>query len=156
MDGERGEGTLGIIGCRMFEDEMAYVISTDSKISRTYVVKNDDSADLVGKLRSMPLHGTVTVIDEEELPPVGIVELRDAETGESMLVDTSNRAVRERYREANQLRQIGLGQGERRAGVNRRQLRPAREEKRKGDIKRAPAAKPPMWRNLSLRRIITC
>ena len=45
---------------------------------------------------------------EEILPPVGIVELRDAETGESMLVDTSNRLVRELFAQSNQRRQLGL------------------------------------------------
>lgn len=55
---------------------------------------------------------------EEELPPVGILELRDAETGESMLVDSSNRAVRERYREANQLRQIALEKMFRSLGID--------------------------------------
>ena len=34
---------------------------------------------------------------EEELPDVGIVELRDAETGRKVWVDTSSRAVREHY-----------------------------------------------------------
>jgi len=45
---------------------------------------------------------------EEVLPPVGIVELKDAETGESMLVDTSNRLVRELFAQSNQRRQLGL------------------------------------------------
>ena len=34
---------------------------------------------------------------EEQLPDVGIVELRDAETGHKVWVDTSSRAVREHY-----------------------------------------------------------
>lgn len=34
---------------------------------------------------------------EEELPDVGIVELKDAETGRKVWVDTSSRAVREHY-----------------------------------------------------------
>jgi uncharacterized protein (DUF58 family) len=34
---------------------------------------------------------------EEQLPPVGLVELRDAETGERALVDTLDRGVRETY-----------------------------------------------------------
>ena len=45
---------------------------------------------------------------EEVLPPVGIVELKDAETGESMLVDTSNRLVRDLFAQSNQRRQLGL------------------------------------------------
>ena len=35
---------------------------------------------------------------EEELPPVGFVRLRDAETGEEITVDTSDPDLRERYR----------------------------------------------------------
>ena len=34
---------------------------------------------------------------EMELPPVGILELEDAETGRTLLVDTWDRGVRERY-----------------------------------------------------------
>ncbi len=37
---------------------------------------------------------------EEELPDVGIVELKDAETGEKLWLDTSSRLVRERYAQA--------------------------------------------------------
>ena len=36
---------------------------------------------------------------EAELPDVGIVELKDAETGRKLWVDTSSRAVREHYAE---------------------------------------------------------
>src|SRR5947209_18534071 len=37
---------------------------------------------------------------EQELPAVGLVELEDAETGERLLVDTDNVALRESYRAA--------------------------------------------------------
>ena len=42
----------------------------------------------------------IRVVDprEQELPDVGIVELRDAETGEKSWIDTSSRAVREYFR----------------------------------------------------------
>jgi len=36
---------------------------------------------------------------ERELPPVGLINLRDAETGEDCLVDTSDANLRRRYRE---------------------------------------------------------
>jgi uncharacterized protein (DUF58 family) len=45
---------------------------------------------------------------EETLPPVGIVELRDAETGQSLLVDTSDRLVRETFAQSNKRRQLGV------------------------------------------------
>lgn len=38
---------------------------------------------------------------EDELPPVGIINLRDAESGETVEIDTSRRSIRERYRERN-------------------------------------------------------
>ncbi|MFQ6133068.1 MAG: DUF58 domain-containing protein [Armatimonadota bacterium] len=40
---------------------------------------------------------TVTDPREEEVPRIGLVELRDAETGQHRLVDTSQRAVREAF-----------------------------------------------------------
>ncbi len=45
---------------------------------------------------------------EEELPSAGILSLHDAETGERMLVDTSSRAVRERFAEYNRRRRMDL------------------------------------------------
>ena len=44
----------------------------------------------------------IRIIDprEKELPDVGIVELRDAETDRKVWVDTSSRKVREHYAEA--------------------------------------------------------
>jgi hypothetical protein len=42
----------------------------------------------------------VTDPREEELPDVGLIELEDAETGEQILVDTSDELFREQYRQA--------------------------------------------------------
>ena len=39
---------------------------------------------------------------ETELPSIGLVPMQDLETGEAVWVDTSSRAVRERYRERNE------------------------------------------------------
>jgi len=41
---------------------------------------------------------TVTDPREEELPPVGLIDLEDAETGQPVLVDASDRRTRERFR----------------------------------------------------------
>jgi len=41
---------------------------------------------------------TVTDPREEDLPPVGLIEMEDAETGGRMLVDTSDTRTRERFR----------------------------------------------------------
>jgi uncharacterized protein (DUF58 family) len=41
---------------------------------------------------------TITDPREEDLPPIGLVDLEDAETGERVLVDASDRRTRERFR----------------------------------------------------------
>src|SRR3989442_5438191 len=41
---------------------------------------------------------TVTDPREEDLPPIGLLDLQDAETGERIVVDASNRRTRELYR----------------------------------------------------------
>lgn len=55
---------------------------------------------------------------EEELPAVGLLELEDAESGERLLVDTNNPAVREAFRAAAERRHTALMQLTRRAGVD--------------------------------------
>jgi uncharacterized protein (DUF58 family) len=47
---------------------------------------------------------------EEELPPVGLVELEDAETGRQVLVDTSRRQVRDSFARAARQRRDDLAQ----------------------------------------------
>ncbi|AZR73246.1 hypothetical protein BBF96_07515 [Anoxybacter fermentans] len=41
---------------------------------------------------------TITDPKEEELPSVGLINLKDAETGEEILIDSSNQKVREEYK----------------------------------------------------------
>jgi uncharacterized protein (DUF58 family) len=55
---------------------------------------------------------------EEELPPIGLVELEDAETGQHLLLDTSSRRVREAYRMAAVERRESLRQLANSAGVD--------------------------------------
>ncbi|MBN1867526.1 DUF58 domain-containing protein [Candidatus Sumerlaeota bacterium] len=45
---------------------------------------------------------------ETVLPPAGIIAFEDAETGEAILVDTSDRRVRERFEEFNERRGVAL------------------------------------------------
>jgi uncharacterized protein (DUF58 family) len=45
---------------------------------------------------------------EESLPDAGLLELRDAETGEALCLDTSDRAVRRQFEEAARSRQKSL------------------------------------------------
>jgi uncharacterized protein (DUF58 family) len=55
---------------------------------------------------------------EEELPPVGLLELEDAETGERVLLDTGSRAVRAAYAAAAERRRDVLRQLTRSAGID--------------------------------------
>jgi len=55
---------------------------------------------------------------EETLPPVGMLEVRDAETGDFMLVDTLSRSVREHFEQASRLRRFGLMQMFRSLGID--------------------------------------
>jgi uncharacterized protein (DUF58 family) len=60
---------------------------------------------------------------EEELPAVGLVELRDAETGERALVDTFDRGVREAFATKARLRLEGLRRLLRSASVDHVEIR---------------------------------
>src|SRR5579862_6564243 len=55
---------------------------------------------------------------EEELPPIGLVELEDAETGAHLLLDTGSRRVREAYRAQGVERREALRQLANTAGVD--------------------------------------
>ena len=55
---------------------------------------------------------------EADLPDLGLVVLQDAETGEQMLVDTSDGAFRRRFAEAAQAREAALRQAFAQAGVD--------------------------------------
>lgn len=64
-----------------------------------------DAGDYASSLRVLARRHDLVAIAltdprELELPDVGIIELEDAETGERVLVDTSDEAVRAQYREA--------------------------------------------------------
>ena len=55
---------------------------------------------------------------EESLPPVGLVQLEDAETGVPLIVDTSSRLVRERFEERAVRRRDAVRQLARAAGTD--------------------------------------
>ncbi len=61
---------------------------------------------------------TVTDPREETLPDVGIIRLEDAETGETMLVDTSDETVRRQYAAATARRRAELVQTMRSMGLD--------------------------------------
>ncbi|MDR1756769.1 MAG: DUF58 domain-containing protein [Culturomica sp.] len=60
---------------------------------------------------------------EEELPPVGLMYLTDAETGEQMWVDTSGKRLREHYRKFNREEEQRLTALFKRSGVDAAQIR---------------------------------
>jgi uncharacterized protein (DUF58 family) len=55
---------------------------------------------------------------EEELPPIGLLELEDAETGERLLLDTNSRQVRAAYTESARRRREELRELTRQARVD--------------------------------------
>jgi uncharacterized protein (DUF58 family) len=60
----------------------------------------------------------ITDPGEEELSPVGLLELEDAESGRRLLVDTRSRAVRSAYRADAEARRAAVRQLARSAGVD--------------------------------------
>jgi len=72
-------------------------------------------------LRLVPRHEVVAlrVIDaaDDELPDVGLVVVEDAETGEQLVIDSSDPLLRARLRAGVEERDTGLATGMRRAGV---------------------------------------
>ena len=59
---------------------------------------------------------------EAELPDLGLVTMRDAESGEQMLVDTSNAKFRQRFAQIAAQRETELRQALSRAGVDTLEL----------------------------------
>jgi uncharacterized protein (DUF58 family) len=59
---------------------------------------------------------------EMDLPDIGLVTMRDAETGEQLLVDTHNAGFRKRFKAAAEKRETQLRQGLARAGVDTLEL----------------------------------
>ena len=55
---------------------------------------------------------------ETELPNAGMIVIEDAETGEQLMVDTSNPIFRRRFQEASQRREATLKENTRRVGVD--------------------------------------
>jgi uncharacterized protein (DUF58 family) len=59
---------------------------------------------------------------EMQLPDLGLIVMRDAETGEQLFVDTHNRAFRKRFAAAAERRERELRAGFSRAGVDALEL----------------------------------
>ena len=59
---------------------------------------------------------------EMDLPDIGLITMRDAETGEQLVVDTHNAGFRKRFKAAAERREAELRQGLARAGVDTLEL----------------------------------
>ena len=59
---------------------------------------------------------------EMDLPDIGLITMRDAETGEQLLVDTHNAGFRKRFKAAAERRETALREGLARAGVDTLEL----------------------------------
>jgi len=57
-----------------------------------------------------------------DLPDIGLVTMRDAETGEQLVVDTHNKRFRERFAAAAERRETALREALARAGVDTLEL----------------------------------
>jgi hypothetical protein len=65
MSGKRA--MLGIVGCRLFEDEIAHVLSRDDELRSIWVVKNEESEDLIRKLEHAGVGAMAHLVKEDEL-----------------------------------------------------------------------------------------
>jgi len=79
---------------------------------------------LLGQLAMRHEVTAVRIFDalEMDLPDIGLVTMRDAETGEQIVVDTHNKRFRERFAAAAERRETGLREALARAGVDTLEL----------------------------------
>jgi len=61
------KGYLGIVGCPILEDEIVHSVLRDTDIANVLVIENDDSRNLVRKLRKAGTKAKVSSIKESEL-----------------------------------------------------------------------------------------
>jgi len=55
---------MGIIGCRVFEDEIVHVLSNDPEVEKIYLVKNDENIGLLHKLEVQGIKPVVLPVHE--------------------------------------------------------------------------------------------
>jgi hypothetical protein len=61
------KGYLGIVGCPILEDEIVHSVLRDTDIANVLVIENDDSRNLLRKLRKAGAKAAVSTIKESEL-----------------------------------------------------------------------------------------
>lgn len=84
-------------------------LEADSSLFKTLALTNQRH-DLIAIALSDPR--------ESELPPVGLITLEDAETGEMVEIDTGSKALRERYKQLAAKRRNAFQSGMRKKGID--------------------------------------
>jgi uncharacterized protein (DUF58 family) len=105
-----------------------YLNSVQRRRAVCFVISDFQDDDFLKKLRVAGKRHDVVALSirdprEEELPAVGLVELRDAETGQRALVDTFNRNVRAQFATKARARLETLRGVLRSAGVDQIEIR---------------------------------
>jgi hypothetical protein len=59
--------TLGLIGCRLFEDEIVHILCHDEDVSRIFVVENEESEDIIRKLEGRGVKEKALLVKEDGL-----------------------------------------------------------------------------------------
>ena len=115
-------------GATDLRDLLLHAHRTIRRRSTIFVVSDFVSAPgwerLLGQLALRHEVTAVRVFDalEMDLPDLGLVTMRDAETGEQLVVDTHNRRFRERFAAAAERRETSLRETLARAGVDTLEL----------------------------------
>lgn len=66
LPGEK-KGALGIIGCEMFEDEIAEFIGRDKDMRTVILIRSEECEGILKKLRNLDLKADIQITDECEL-----------------------------------------------------------------------------------------
>ena len=115
-------------GATDLRDLLLHAHRTIRRRSTIFVVSDFVSAPgwerLLGQLALRHEVTAVRVFDalEMDLPDIGLVTMRDAETGEQLVVDTHNKRFRERFAAAAERRETMLREALARAGVDTLEL----------------------------------
>jgi uncharacterized protein (DUF58 family) len=115
-------------GATDLRDLLLHAHRTIRRRSTVFVVSDFVSAPgwerLLGQLALRHEVTAVRIFDalEMELPDIGLVTMRDAETGEQLVVDTHNKRFRERFAAAAERRETALREALAHAGVDTLEL----------------------------------
>ncbi len=124
--GQRPEQTAG--GATNLRDLLVAAQGVVKRRSSIFVVSDFISAPGWDKaLAQLAMRHEVTAVRlydplEMELPDIGLVTMRDAESGEQLVVDTHDRGFRTRFAAAAEKRETALREGLARAGVDTLEL----------------------------------